>query len=77
MWSIVVTALADETRIPERVRPDEQPEPDALRRLGEGGKRRIALEDRLVRVAEDRVQVIPRPERVVPELLGPTAGGQE
>ena len=69
--------LRREPRVAERVRPDEQPEPDPLRRLGQGGQRGIALEDRLVRLAEDREDVIPRPEGVVAELVGPLAGRQE
>ena len=69
--------LGREPRIPEGVRPDEQPEADPLGGLGERRERGVALEDRLVRVAEDRVEVVPRPERVVAELVGPAAGRQE
>src|SRR4029079_15852805 len=66
-----------QARVPERVRPDEQTQPDSRRRLGEGRERRVALDDRLVRVAEDRVDVVPCPERVEAQLLGAGAGGEE
>ena len=65
-------ALDREPRVAERVRPDEQPEADPLGRLGDGGERRVALEDRLVGVAEDRLEVVPGPDVVVAETLGAT-----
>ena len=37
----------------------------------------VALEDRLLRVADDRVEVVPRPERVVAELVDALRGGEE
>ena len=37
----------------------------------------VSLEDRLVRLAEDGVEVVPRPERLVPELVDASRGGLE
>ena len=54
--------LGHEGRVAERVGPDHEPDPDALGRLGPGRQGQPALEDRPVRVADDRVEVIPRPE---------------
>ena len=53
--------LGDETRVAERVGTDEQPEPRLLGLACPGVEQRPALEDRLVRVAEDRVEVVPGP----------------
>ena len=69
--------LHREAGVAERVRADEQPEPDPLGRLGGRRERGVALEDRLVLVAEDREQVVPGPQVVEPELLGPAGGGEE
>ena len=63
--------LHRQPRVAERVGADEQAEPDPLGRLGGGGERRVALEDRLVGIAEDREQVVPGPQVVVAERLGP------
>ena len=76
MWSIVVSAFDREARVAEGVRADEQAEPDPLGRLGDGGERRVALEDRLVGVAEDRLEVVPRPDVVVAEPLGRLAAAR-
>ena len=61
--------LGDQGRVPERVRADQQPEARPAGDLRPGGERRVPLEDRLERVAEDRVQVVPRPEVVVAEVV--------
>jgi len=53
--------LRDEARVAERVRADEESEPDPVRGLGERRQCGVSLEDRLVRVTEDRVEVIPGP----------------
>ena len=53
--------LRHEPRVAERVRADEQAEPEAFGGHRPAGERRPALEDRLVRVAEDRVAGGPRP----------------
>ena len=71
MWSIVVERLDRQPGIAERVRADEQAEPDPLGRLGQRRERGVALEDRLVRVAEDRQDVVPGPEVVEAELSRP------
>src|SRR4051794_733663 len=61
--------LRHEPGVPERVRADHQPEPGPLRRHGPRGKRRVALEDRLVRGAEDRVDVVPGPQVLVAQRV--------
>ena len=66
--------LGDEPRIAERVGADEQAEPGPLGLARPGVEQRPALEDRLVRVAEDRVQVVPRPEVGVAETIDPFGG---
>ena len=69
--------LRGERRLAERVRPDHQSDPDPLRGLGPGGQRQPALEDRTVGAADDRVEVVPRPERVVAEAVGAAAGFEQ
>ena len=49
--------------IAERVGSDEEPEADPLGGLGHGCQRRVALEDRLVRVAEDGLGCDPTSRR--------------
>ena len=61
--------LRDECRVPERVRPDEQAEAGPFGRLRECGECGVALEDRLMRITEDRVDVIPRLNVIEPELV--------
>ena len=61
--------LGHDARVAERVGADEQAEPRALGGHRPRRERRPALEDRLVRVAEDRVQVVPGPEVVVAESI--------
>ena len=73
-WSSVAAIFADEARVAERVGPDEQPEPRPLGRHAAAARARPALEDRLVRVAEDRVEVVPRPEVVVAEPVDALGG---
>ena len=63
--------LGDDPRVAERVRADEQSEADPLGLARPRGQQRVALEEVLVGIAEDRVQVVPRPEMVVPELVDP------
>ncbi len=69
--------LHGQARVAERVRPDEQPEGDSLGGLGQRSESGVALVDRLVRVAEDRVDVVPGPQVVVAERLGAAAGLKE
>ena len=64
-------ALGGEPGIPERVGTDEEPQSRAFRRLGDRGERRVPLEDGLVRITEDGVDVVPGPQVVEPELVGP------
>ena len=71
MWSRVASGLGDEARVAERVGADEQAEPRPLGGRAQAASSRPALEDRLVRVAEDRVEVVPRPEVVVAEAVDP------
>ena len=61
--------LRDDTGIPERVGAHEKPEPSLLGRHRPGRQHRPALEDRLVRVTEDGVEVVPRPEVGVSEPI--------
>ena len=70
-WSSVAADLGDEARVPERVGTDEEPQSRLLRLAGPRVEQRPALEDRLVRVAEDRVNVIPRPQVRIPEPIDP------
>ena len=66
-----------EPGVAERVGADEQAEPDALGRLGPGRQGGVALEDRLERVTEDRVEVVPRPDVVEAQPLGALRGPEE
>src|SRR4029078_3520373 len=59
--------LRDDARVAERVRADQQAEPRPLRLAGTGAEQRVALKEALIRVAEDRVEVIPGPEMLVAE----------
>src|SRR5256714_10435018 len=43
----------------------------------ERGDRGPSLEDRLIRIAEDRVQVIPCPDVVIADAVGENGGGAE
>lgn len=61
--------LRDDERTAERDRPDEQPQPDALRDLRQRREGAVALPGRLLGLADDPVDVIPRPDMVVAELL--------
>ena len=61
--------LGHDPWVAERVGADEQPEAGPLGLRRPRGERRPALEDRLVGVAEDRVEVVPRPEVVVAEAI--------
>ena len=66
--------LGDEPGVAERVGADQQAEPGLLGLARPGVEQRPALEDRLVRVAEDRVEVVPRPEVGVAEPVDPLGG---
>src|SRR5690349_6389004 len=61
----------------ERVRAHHEPDPDPLRRLRPRGEREPALVVGAGRVADDGVDVIPGPERVVAQLVGTDAGLEE
>ena len=72
-WSIVVSDFATTPRVPEGVRADEQPEPGARsspspRRRAWRSPRRRACTGR-----RDRVQVVPRPDVLVAELVDENA----
>ena len=69
--------LRDEPRVPERVGADEQAEAGLLGLAGIGVEQRPTLEDRLVRVAEDRIQVIPGPQVRVAQAIDPLRGIEE
>ena len=56
-------------RVPERVRTNQETELDARRDFRPRRKGGPPFEDRLMWIAEDRVQVIPGPEVLVAELL--------
>ncbi len=66
--------LGRQPRVAERVGADQQAKPHALGGLGPRGEAHPSLEDRLQWVAEDRVQVVPRPQVVVAELVHPSRG---
>ena len=74
MWSSVVAILAVSVGARKRVRADHEPDADPRRGLGPGGQRQPALEVGTGRVADDGVEVVPRPERVVAQLVGPDPG---
>ena len=74
MWSRVVAIFAVKRRLAERVRADHQADPDVLGGLRPGRQRQPALEDRTLGGPDDRVEVVPRPERVVAEAVGALAG---
>ena len=69
--------LGDETWVPERVGADEQAEAGRLRLAGLGVEQRPALEDRLIWVAEDRIQVIPGPQVRIAQAIDPLRGIKE
>src|SRR5439155_6651625 len=56
--------LRGQARVPERVRPDHESQPDARRDRGDAGEECPALEDRLLPGPLDREQVVPGPDRV-------------
>ena len=65
--------LRHRRRVAERVRTDHQPDRGALGGLGPGCQGHVGLEDRSVVVADDRVEVIPGPQGVEAEAVGPDA----
>src|SRR5665647_313591 len=65
--------LRHEGRVADRIRPDHEPNPDALGRSRPGRDRQPSLEDGTVRVADDRVEVVPRPQRRIPLTIGAAA----
>src|SRR3954470_9812482 len=69
--------LGDEARIAKRIGTDEEPEPDPCRRLRPRSERHPAFEDVLLGLAEDRVQVVPRPQVLVAELVNATGRALE
>src|SRR5207247_8801320 len=58
-------------RVSERVRANQQAKLNSRRDLRPGRKSGPSFEDRLMWVAEDRVQVVPGPQVLVAELLHP------
>ena len=68
MWSSVVAQLGHQARVAECVGTDQQPQPDPGGAFAHAASD-IALEDRLLRLAEDRVQVVPRPQVLVAQLV--------
>ena len=69
--------LGGEARVPERVGPDHQAEPDPGRQRRPRGQGQPALEDGLAPRPLDRHQVIPRPERIPARRLGLQGGVAE
>ena len=69
--------LGGERRFAERVGADHQADPDPLGGLGPGGQRQPALEDRAVGAPDDRIEVVPRPQRVEAEAIGASSGFEE
>ena len=65
--------LRGQGRLPERVCSDHQPDPHMLRRLRPGRQRQPAFQDRPIGAADDGVEVVPRPERVIAQLVRPLA----
>ena len=67
--------VGEQVRVAVRVAGDEGADLRALRRLRERGQHRPALEVLAVRVAAQREEVIPRPQRLDAEPLGLEPGG--
>src|ERR1035437_5574220 len=63
--------LGHECGVPVRISPDHESDPDPLRRGRPGRDRQPTLIERPVRVADDGVEMVPRPEAVVSEPFGP------
>jgi len=61
--------LHDQSGVAEGVGADHQAEGHLPGDSGPAGERHVALEDGSARVADDGIQVIPRPERVVPQVV--------
>ena len=62
--------LGREAWVAERVGPHHQAEPDPFGQRPEAGHQGPALQDRLLPRAEDRKEMVPRPDRVPPVCLG-------
>src|SRR5439155_8817609 len=69
--------LRHEPGIAERVGTDEQAEARLLRGHRPRGEGRPPFDDRLIRVAEDRVDVVPGPEVVIAEAVDALRGVQQ
>src|SRR5205085_8751940 len=69
--------VGEELRVPVGVAGDEHAEARPARLAGHRGEQRPAFEVRPVRLAEQRVEVVPRPDRVDPELVRLPPGGTE
>ena len=66
--------LRGECRVAEGVGADHQPKRHPAGHRRPARQRQVALEDGAAPVALDGVEVVPRPERVIPQLVGPSAG---
>ena len=66
--------LGGQAGVTEGVGADHEPEVRTLGHRGPGSQQGRALEDVLVRVAHDRVEVVPGPERVQPGGVGGAGG---
>src|SRR5919198_1237448 len=66
--------LRGESRVAEGVRADHQSERRARGDRRPAGEDHVALKDRPTPIALDWVEVVPRPERVVAELVGAASG---
>ena len=66
--------LRHERGVAEGVGPDHQPEPHPLRGHGPGRDQRPALVNRLIRLSEDRLHVVPRPEVLVAKPIDSLSG---
>ena len=66
--------LGDERRVAERVGTDHEPDGGALGALGPGGQGQPALEHRSLVGTDDGIEVVPGPDRVEAEAVGPDAG---
>src|SRR4051812_21438894 len=66
--------LGDDARVAECVSADEEPQSRALGLPGPRAEQRVALEEVLVGIAEDGVEVIPRPEVGVAQAIDALGG---
>ena len=69
--------LRGQSRIAEWISADHQPDAHVRRRLRPSGEGHVTLEEGTVSGADDRVQVIPRPEAIEAQAIGADSGVEQ